>query len=257
MPNSRGFFQFVLLLILGWMTPVAMADEPDAGENPDKAKVNVLPSSRRAEMLRLYKKGETAFVEGNYEEAINFFGQANAIRPLGRLYYNIGLAYLRMGKLADAIVAFENVPAFTIDPTLKRDAEQQIEDIKASIAFKLPPTPTPQPLAAEAARVVASTTPSPPAVAPQRHHWWGVAPTVGVAVASGVALAAGIALIANSFNIRNALVAEGAEATPANMARLSGGRFDYTVGTVLTIVGGGILVVDAGLAVYPYFLRKK
>ena len=75
---------------------------------------------RTTELTAAFLDGLNAYKKGNYEDAITQFNQVAASAKNGKLYYNLGNAYMKNGDLGDAILWYERalklIPA---DPDLK------------------------------------------------------------------------------------------------------------------------------------------
>ena len=75
---------------------------------------------RTTELTAAFLDGLNAYKKGNYEDAITQFNQVAATVKSGKLYYNLGNAYMKNGDLGDAILWYERalkrIPA---DPDLK------------------------------------------------------------------------------------------------------------------------------------------
>jgi len=75
---------------------------------------------RTTELTAAFLDGLNAYKKGSYEDAITQFNQVAATVKNGKLYYNLGNAYMKNGDLGNAILWYERalklIPA---DPDLK------------------------------------------------------------------------------------------------------------------------------------------
>jgi len=65
------------------------------------------------------------FSEGNYEEAVSLYEGITARVRNGQLFYNLGNAYLKLGKAGEAILSYRNAHAYS-----PRD-----QDLRANLKF--------------------------------------------------------------------------------------------------------------------------
>jgi tetratricopeptide (TPR) repeat protein len=81
----------------------ARADEAAQGPPPEAKKA--------------FLDGKAAFERGDYESALRLFQRASLIAPAPSLYYNIGMAYERLGRYEDSAIAFEKYLQIIDPPT--------------------------------------------------------------------------------------------------------------------------------------------
>jgi hypothetical protein len=96
-----------------------------------------------------FKKGRQAYYEGRYEDAIKNYERALSLKYSAKLFYNIGLAFEKLGQPAKAKEAFtrylkEEPTAPNAEEVKKRlaELERQIQEEKARGRS---PVPQPQP----------------------------------------------------------------------------------------------------------------
>jgi tetratricopeptide (TPR) repeat protein len=94
------------------------------------------PSTRDRARVKLIE-GARLFSDGKYEAALRQFWAAQAIHPSGRINYNIGLAYSRLGKSAAALIAMQG---FLRDPgestpELLAEAREAVEQLSKKVGF--------------------------------------------------------------------------------------------------------------------------
>ncbi len=87
----------LLGLCIAWLlaAPAAIVRGEEAASGPP-------PEARKA-----FADGKAAFERGDYEIALQLFQRAALIAPAPSLYYNIGMAYERLGRYQDSAIAFE------------------------------------------------------------------------------------------------------------------------------------------------------
>lgn len=150
----------VLALILG-AAPVARAQDelarPGIGNEPNR-------EAARAKLV----EGVAALKRGDHRAALARFEEAYALVPSPKIHYDFGLAYVGLGRSADALASFERFLAEATDaPPDKRDkAASMIASLRArgteraapSEVASAPPAPAGPPAAVSggAAVVVAS-----------------------------------------------------------------------------------------------------
>jgi tetratricopeptide (TPR) repeat protein len=59
------------------------------------------------EAKKAFTDGKAAYERGDYDSALRLFQRAALIAPAPSLYYNIGMAYERLGRFEDSAIAFE------------------------------------------------------------------------------------------------------------------------------------------------------
>jgi tetratricopeptide (TPR) repeat protein len=94
------------------------------------------PSARDRARAKLVE-GARLFSDGKYEAALRLFRAAQAIHPSGRIHYNIGLAYSRLGRPAAALMAMQG---FLRDPgestpELLAEAREAVDQLSKKVAF--------------------------------------------------------------------------------------------------------------------------
>ncbi len=95
--GSRLALAALVALGIAASTPSARAQ---AGPKPDKA-----ANEQRAKDL--FAKGDTAYAEGRYEEALAAFQDAYTLSGRPQLLFNVSNALERLGRYADAVDALE------------------------------------------------------------------------------------------------------------------------------------------------------
>lgn len=76
-------------------------------------------------------QGSKAFAAGRYQEAINAFEAAYALRPDPVLVFNIANAFRKAGKLDDAIVAYERFLGMSPKKELATEARGNLGELRA------------------------------------------------------------------------------------------------------------------------------
>jgi hypothetical protein len=69
------------------------------------------------EAKKAFLDGKAAYERGDYESALRLFQRATLIAPAPSLYYNIGMAYERLGRYEDSAIAFERYLELVEAPT--------------------------------------------------------------------------------------------------------------------------------------------
>ena len=109
--------------------PEAEASEgEDAGQNE---------SGEQASFQELTRRGARAFEQQRYDEAVELFEKAYAIRPIPNLLYNIGRVYEKQGTFEKAISYYEkfiNEP--DVDIKARRDALQRLKTLREVVAMR-------------------------------------------------------------------------------------------------------------------------
>jgi tetratricopeptide (TPR) repeat protein len=93
------------------------------GARADEAANGPPPEAKKA-----FADGKAAFERGDYETALQMFQRAMLIAPAPSLYYNIGVAYERLGRYEDSAIAFE---------TYLREMEAPTNDEERAFQAKL------------------------------------------------------------------------------------------------------------------------
>jgi len=77
------------------------------------------------------RRGELAILQGSYEEAVGHFNAALQHFPrMNGAHFGIGLAYLYIGQLQDAIEAYQHGLAFTYARKELKDAIEELERLQ-------------------------------------------------------------------------------------------------------------------------------
>jgi tetratricopeptide (TPR) repeat protein len=71
------------------------------------ARAEDAPAGPPPEARRAFADGKAAYERGDYDRALQLFQRAALIAPAPSLYYNIGMAYERLGRFEDSAIAFE------------------------------------------------------------------------------------------------------------------------------------------------------
>jgi hypothetical protein len=231
--RNRVFFAATLALVVTAATTPALAEDAD----PFNKHVN---------------EGLAAYQAGRYDEAIESFRAAKAMKSDPKLLYNIGRCYEKLGRLDDAIAAYQefvNAPGTTSQERAK--GFEQIKALQAEKgaredAARPPPKPAeqpgephaeaPPPPPATGSTVVAQ---SPPPEKKSHALEWGLVGVGGAGVVVG-AIFGGLALNQKSQF-------DSATSTQDKLSARDAGNRDAIVSDVC-VIGGAALAV-AGLAI--------
>ena len=150
-PVAPAFARRLVLLVLATPLPVfAAATESPArpqdlavdAEQPvaaDQSMAAELPTADRAVPADLYQEGNRLYQEGDFDgaaaryEAVLAAGMESAA-----LHYNLGNAHFRLGRLADAVVAYER--AARLDPGAD-DARANLALVAERLQDRIEPLP--------------------------------------------------------------------------------------------------------------------
>jgi Tetratricopeptide repeat/PEGA domain len=82
-------------------------------------------------------EGAGFLADGDYRNALARFQEAYALFPSPKLHYNLALAYLGLGRDADALKAFEAFLAAVPDapPENRKNAELHVTELRRMVAF--------------------------------------------------------------------------------------------------------------------------
>jgi tetratricopeptide (TPR) repeat protein len=103
-------------------------------------------TARAATSQELFESGNAAYAAGRYQEAADDYGRildAGVKDP--RVYYNLGNAFFRLGRLGAAILSYER--ALRIDPT-DREARDNLELARGLIRDRVAEPEIPYPMQA-------------------------------------------------------------------------------------------------------------
>lgn len=91
---------------------------------------NSITENDRQRALEINKKGENYYHNGSLEQAINYYQQALEYNPFdGQIYSNLGLAFSKIGRNAEAIWANREAIKFANDNTVKASSYYNIAKI--------------------------------------------------------------------------------------------------------------------------------
>jgi tetratricopeptide (TPR) repeat protein len=214
-----------------------------------RALAEPIEPDRVARARQLSDEGRALFDRTLYAEAIAAFKASYALEPKARLWFNIGLAYRRLGDCDQALVFYRRYLAEEPDAFNRARVEDRITEMQA--CSRAPEQAAPP----EPARVPAATPSSPPAPAtaaatsveatarPRRGHRLVVAGAV-VAAAGVASLATAVGLSVDAMHTSNTITRlfhDGGDWTAADAQTLARGRNDNIAAGVLYGVGGAAL----------------
>jgi tetratricopeptide (TPR) repeat protein len=82
---------------------------------------NSITENYRQTAFDINKQGENFYHSGRIEQAVNYYQQALEYNPFdGQIYSNLGLAFSKIGRNAEAIWANREAIKFATDNTLKQ-----------------------------------------------------------------------------------------------------------------------------------------
>ncbi|MCY1663598.1 tetratricopeptide repeat protein [Chryseobacterium sp. SL1] len=91
---------------------------------------NSITESYRQTALDINKQGENFYHSGRIEQAVNYYQQALEYNPFdGQIYSNLGLAFSKIGRNAEAIWANREAIKFATDNTVKANSYYNIAKI--------------------------------------------------------------------------------------------------------------------------------
>jgi uncharacterized protein YfaP (DUF2135 family) len=91
---------------------------------------NSITENDRQRALDINKRGENYYHSGSLEQAINYYQQALEYNPFdGQIYSNLGLAFSKIGRNAEAIWANREAIKFANDNTVKASSYYNIAKI--------------------------------------------------------------------------------------------------------------------------------
>lgn len=91
---------------------------------------NSITESYRQTALDINKQGENFYHSGRMEQAVNYYQQALEYNPFdGQIYSNLGLAFSKIGRNAEAIWANREAIKFATDNTVKANSYYNIAKI--------------------------------------------------------------------------------------------------------------------------------
>lgn len=101
----------------------------DPTTTPDQA-----TAARDAEGRGLFEAGRAAFEDGRYEDAVGYFDRAYQLSHRAQLLYNIGSAYDRLRRDAEALAAFEQYVRELPDAANVREVEARMRVLREAVA---------------------------------------------------------------------------------------------------------------------------
>ncbi|MCF2220228.1 tetratricopeptide repeat protein [Chryseobacterium sp. PS-8] len=91
---------------------------------------NSITENYRQTALDINKQGENFYHSGRIEQAVNYYQQALEYNPFdGQIYSNLGLAFSKIGRNAEAIWANREAIKFAADNTIKANSYYNIAKI--------------------------------------------------------------------------------------------------------------------------------
>ena len=113
------------LLLCASMVAGQGESEPDAPNSDEEAKA-------------LFQAGRVAFEAGRYEDALDRWNTAYGLSGQPRLRYNIGLAAERLGRIDEAIAAFESYIKWEPDGVRSDEVRAKLTTLKATRGASTP-----------------------------------------------------------------------------------------------------------------------
>ena len=99
--------------------------------------LQVQVAGKTQELSRIMKKASIAFVEGRYEEALQYLKKAYSILPDPNILWNIGRCYEEMGEYKDALRVFKMYRSLVKDKKSIDQADRKIKKIREDWADEL------------------------------------------------------------------------------------------------------------------------
>ncbi|MCQ4139686.1 tetratricopeptide repeat protein [Chryseobacterium sp. EO14] len=92
--------------------------------------INSITENNRQTAFDINKQGENFYHSGRMEQAVNYYQQALEYNPFdGQIYSNLGLAFSKIGRNAEAIWANREAIKFATDNTVKANSYYNIAKI--------------------------------------------------------------------------------------------------------------------------------
>ncbi|WP_394664817.1 tetratricopeptide repeat protein [uncultured Chryseobacterium sp.] len=92
--------------------------------------INSITENNRQTAFDINKQGENLYHSGRMEQAVNYYQQALEYNPFdGQIYSNLGLAFSKIGRNAEAIWANREAIKFATDNTVKANSYYNIAKI--------------------------------------------------------------------------------------------------------------------------------
>ncbi|WBX99210.1 tetratricopeptide repeat protein [Chryseobacterium gambrini] len=92
--------------------------------------INSITENNRQTAFDINKQGENLYHSGRMEQAVNYYQQALEYNPFdGQIYSNLGLAFSKIGRNAEAIWANREAIKFAADNTIKANSYYNIAKI--------------------------------------------------------------------------------------------------------------------------------
>ena len=108
-----------------------------AGGNAWGAESRPARDSLKRELARRhYKLGATYYHTGDYAEAARHFEKAYRVEPAAALLYNIGRCYELLGRLEDAVAAYQRYAKHSTDEHRKARVELLLANLRRRLATK-------------------------------------------------------------------------------------------------------------------------
>lgn len=145
--RTRSLHLLVALpLLVASATASAAPTQPKAG--PKKPVAAADPNEQRA--LELFEQGRKAYKEGRYDDAVTLLKQSYELKQEPVLQYNLARAYESLGRLDEAVTAFQRYLDETQEIPDRVEIAAKVQNLKARIeadqkAKAPPPPPTPKP----------------------------------------------------------------------------------------------------------------
>ena len=255
---------------------VAVGALPAARAQPSELAQPAIETEANREAARAkLVEGVAALKRGDHQAALTRFEEAYALVPSPKIHYDFGLAYVGLGRTADALAAFERFLAEAPDapPDTREKAASLIPTLRARLAEAAPRNDgqalgvAPPPAGAQGA----TSGQVPGAVAPPPEARVAAAPTanddslrtrritaMSVGAAGAGLLAAGLVFGALARQEGDSLTHDSqigtARPTPFDLDKESRG-LAYERLQVITLVAGAV-AVGAGAALYATSRRR-
>jgi tetratricopeptide (TPR) repeat protein len=111
----------------------------------------IAPAATDEQARAMFAAGNEAFVQGRYEEALALFERSYALSKRPELLYNLGLAYDRLRRDAQAAAAFDLYLTTGPEPDRAKEVKNRLRALRAALARQAAKTTSPPPAAAQPA----------------------------------------------------------------------------------------------------------